>query len=529
MDFLITHTIQGHAERFPDNQAVGCLERRLSYAELDARANRLARVLLDQGVRRHDRVGIYMNKELETAIALYGIMKAGAAYVPLDPSAPADRTGFVLRHCGIRHLVTDPSKRRKLAALFEAGAELDCLIGIPTADGLPQRCLTWDEVNTVDGEAPPVKIIEQDLAYIIYTSGSTGTPKGIMHTHHSGLSFARWAAREYGLSRQDRLSNHAPLHFDLSIFDYFAGAVAGAATIIIPEDYLKLPPSYSKLLQDQGITVLFTVPFALIQMGLHGALEERDLNALRWIIFGGEPFPVKHLHALMNRLPKARFDNMYGPAEVNGCTHYTVESLDPADPSIPIGRISDIAEALVVDAADRPVAAGESGELLVRTPTMMQGYWDQPELNRHAFFRDGALPGYDQVYYRTGDIVDQRPDGNLMFLGRKDRQIKVRGYRVELDEVESALASAPRIEEAAAYAIADAEGNQHIHGEVTLRSGEQMQTTDLLAHAKNRLPWYAVPARLSIREQFPRTSTGKIDRRALRLAALDPDTQQGVP
>jgi amino acid adenylation domain-containing protein len=448
-------------------------------------------------------------------------MKAGAAYVPLDPSAPLDRTAFVTRHCGIRHIVSASAKRRALYALTDADTSLDCLIGVSGEDRRPARCVGWDEVFSHPGNAPPdVKIIEQDLAYIIYTSGSTGTPKGIMHTHHSGLAFARWAAAEYGLRPDDCLSNHAPLHFDLSIFDFFAGAVAGAATSIIPEEYLKLPPSFSQLLQDQAITVLFTVPYALIQMGLHGVLEERDLSRLRWIIFGGEPFPVKHLHDLMQKLPHARFDNMYGPAEVNGCTHYTIDELDADAPSIPIGRISQVAEALVVDAQDRPVTPGEQGELLIRSPTMMQGYWRAPALNEKAFFENNEIEGYRQIYYRTGDIVEQRSDGNFMFLGRKDRQIKVRGYRIELDEIESALSSAKQVQEAAAYGIPDPDGNQQIYGEVTLKPGEAILSTELLAHIKSRLPWYAVPAELKIREQFPRTTTGKIDRRALREAAL---------
>lgn len=521
MDSLIPNTIRHHALSRPEHTAIRFLDQSLSYAELDSRSNQLARVLIEQGVGRHDRVGILMEKCLETAVALYGIMKAGAAYVPLDPSAPIDRLAFVTQHCGIRHLVTGASKKRSLRGLLAAQGNIECLIGVAPTGGLTARCVGWDEVCAVPDSALAVKLIEQDLAYIIYTSGSTGTPKGIMHTHHSGLAFAEWAAAEYGLRSDDCLSNHAPLHFDLSIFDFFAGAVAGATVSLIPEEYLRLPPSYSQLLQDQAVTVLFTVPFALIQMGLHGVLDERDLSRLRWIIFGGEPFPVKHLAHLMKRLPQARFDNMYGPAEVNGVTHYTVEMLEEGAASIPIGPISSVAEALIVDADDQPVNSGEAGELLVRTPTMMQGYWCAQTLNEAAFYELDEIEGYRQVFYRTGDIVAERADGNLMFLGRKDRQIKVRGYRVELDEIEAALTSARQVEEAAAYGIPGTDGNQRIQGEVTLKEGQSIASSDLLAHARASLPWYAVPADLAIRDRFPRTSTGKIDRRALREAALE--------
>lgn len=489
-------------------------------------SNCLANALISAGVKRNDRVGIFMDKQVETPVALYGIMKAGAAYVPLDPSAPLDRLVFVLENCGIRHLVTENSKLRKVTAIASKTSSLQCLFGIHGETDLPLRCVSWDQIkNSAATNLPGVKIIGQDLAYIIYTSGSTGIPKGIMHTHTSGLAFAQWAAREYGLNAKDRLSNHAPLHFDLSIFDYFASAVVGACVVIIPDEYTKLPPSYSKLIAEQKISVLFTVPFALIQLLLHGVIEDRDLSRLRWIIFGGEPLPVKYLRALMAKLPEVKFDNMYGPAEVNGVTHYTVESLIDNVDSIPIGRISSIADALVVDIDDSPVEAGDVGELLIRSPTMMQGYWARPDLNEKSLYRCDVFDGYEAVFYRTGDLVSQKEDGIFIFLGRKDRQIKVRGYRVELDEIEAILVSHDQVEEAAVFAIPAEQGSQQIQATITSKSDETVDPVELQAYLKARLPWYAVPAELDIREQFPRTTTGKIDRRGLRNEALLPDNR----
>ena len=172
---------------------------------------------------------------------------------------------------------------------------------------------------------PKTQPIEQDLAYILYTSGSTGDPKGIMHTHRSALAFARWAADEYGLRPADRLSNHAPLHFDLSTFDLFAGALAGATTVIIPEAVTRFPASVSKLMQDERISVWYSVPFALTQMLLRGNIGARDLTDLRWLLFAGEVFPTKYLRQLMAALPHVRFSNLYGPTETNVCTYYHVE------------------------------------------------------------------------------------------------------------------------------------------------------------------------------------------------------------
>ena len=521
MIFTLPQLVDRTAEQQPDREAIHFLQQSLSYEQLAQRSNSLANALVSEGVKRHDRIGILMDKSLHTPVAMYGIMKAGAAYVPLDPSAPTERLALILRDCNIRVLITDKSKRRKLEALRGQGLSLDCLVGIDDSSDPSTSSMGWDAVfaeegNPVSGARP----IEDDLAYIIYTSGSTGMPKGIMHTHRSGLSFARWAAAEYGLESGDRLSNHAPLHFDLSIFDFFASAVAGASVVVIPEEYTKLPPSYSKLIADQQVSVLFTVPFALIQLLLYGVLDDRDFGALRWIIFGGEPFPTPHLRALMKKLPHVRFDNMYGPAEVNGCTHYTVEPLSQSDESIPIGPVNDISDALVVDAAGEEVASGESGELLIRGPTMMQGYWGRPDLNRRAFYRRQVVDGYDEIYYRTGDLVVQDLNGSFRFLGRKDRQIKVRGYRVELDEVESALASNDDVEESAAFAVPQKDGSQQIQVAVTLKKGKQHEDSDLLAYLKLRLPWYALPSELRVHEVFPRTTTGKIDHRKLQENSL---------
>ena len=519
MPFLIHQYLDSKAEAEPDSMAAWFLEDSLRYTELAKQSNQLANTLIDQGVVRHDRVGIYMDKSIHTPVAMYGVMKAGAAYVPLDPAAPPARILSVIRDCGIRHLVSSDSKMRSLRALAKLDSGLKTIIGVENSGGLPFTCIGWSEVAMAVIHVPRRKIIESDLAYIIYTSGSTGQPKGIMHSHHSCLSFARWAVREYGLRADDRLSNHAPLHFDLSIFDYFAAVVAGAGTVIIPEEHTKLPASYSQVLADFSVSVLFTVPFALIQMSLRGSLDKRDLRSLRWAIFGGEPFPTRHLRELMRQLPHVNFDNMYGPAEVNGCTHYTVPSL-PED-SIPIGPIADCADALVVDDEDTEVAIGDIGQLLVRTPTMMQGYWNRERMNARAFFRRSVSGGPEEVFFRTGDLVQELADGSFRFVGRNDRQVKVRGYRIELDEVERALTGIIAVEEAAAYLIEDTDGSKLISAEVTLKEAGISDTSEILKEVRKQLPWYSVPADLLISEKFPRTRTGKIDRRVLRDLAQE--------
>jgi amino acid adenylation domain-containing protein len=519
MIHLLQHGIDHSAERFPDKDSFRIHGQGLTYAQLVRRANALAHMLQEQGVKRRDRVGIYLSKSLESAVAIHGIMKAGAVYVPLDPLAPVSRLAFVLQDCGIRHLISEDSKRANLQALAQDDAALDCVVGLSGQDDLPFRAVTWAEVEAMPGELPPqVTLMEHDLAYIMYTSGSTGTPKGLMHTHYSGLSYARMSISTYDVHHQDRLSDHPPLHVDMSTFGYFSGPLAGATTVIFPEEHTKLPASLSKLMETEKITILYAVSSALVQLLLRGVLEARDLSPLRWVVFGGEPLHPKHLRALMAQWPQARFSNGYGPAEVNQCTFYNVPlTPEDSDEPIPIGEMSENAEGLVVDVNDQTVGPGQVGELLVRAPTMMRGYWGRPELNRKVFYRRSVFPDYEEVFLRTGDLVRLRQDGkNYDFLGRKDRQIKTRGYRVELDEVEAALLLHQGVQEAAVVAVPDSEGSQQIEAAVILKSKAAHTSADLKEHLSGLLPSYAIPGKVNVMKSFPRTSGGKIDRISLK-------------
>lgn len=519
--FLLHQALDQAAARRPDHPAVRFLGRQLTYGELAARSNSLAHTLVAQGVQRGDRVGIYMNKCLEAITAVYGIMKAGACYVPLDPFAPLPRLEFVIADCDIRCLVTNEMKVDDIQQMLDDGAGLDCIIGLEDGE-FPITTVSWDQIFQATFDAPPTTtLVEQDLSYILYTSGSTGDPKGIMHTHRSALTFAEWAATTYGLSEDDILSNHAPFHFDLSTFDFFAAARVGATTVIIPEALTKFPVNLARLIQSERISVWYSVPYALIQLLMRGAIEQHDFSSLRWILFAGEPFPTKHLRDLMAKIPHARFSNLYGPTETNVCTFYHVPQLaTDCDEPIPIGEPCANAQALVLDADDQLVAHGKVGELLIRSPLLMRGYWGRPDLNERGFFRHVVHNHYEDIYYRTGDLVQLDEDGYFKYLGRKDRQIKTRGYRIELDEIEVALLSYPGIAEAAVFPVPDGEGSNLIEAAVTVHPDHHVVVDDLVRHIGAKLPPYAIPVRITRMAQFPRTSTGKINRRELQTMSL---------
>lgn len=527
MIHLLSQIIDRSAQKFPERNAFRFYDQALSYAELCLQSNQLARTLAAHGVRRRDRVGIFMNKCIEMPLAVHGILKAGAVYVPIDPAAPAARLSYIVRHCGIRVLITQPSKLKILSQIM-AETEIDCLVGIDEVSAVAARVVPWAHVQNASHQTPDNgPATEMDLAYIMTTSGSTGDPKGIMHTHHSGLSYAKRSASTYQLRETDIMGNHSPLHFDMSTFEFFSGPLKGACTVLIPEAYTRLPASLAKLIADEHLTIWYSVPFALIQLLLRGAMESHDLSALRWVVFGGEPFPIKYLRELMNRLPQTRFSNSYGPAEVNQCTFYHVPKLpEDMEEQVPIGKVWANSEGLVIDKNDQPVEAGMQGELVVRSPTMMQGYWNRQDLNERAFYYRTPFPGYGEIFYRTGDLVVLANDGNYRYIGRKDRQIKTRGYRVELDEIESALLSNENVEETAVFPLPDAHGSTSITAGVTCKDGRNVAGSELIRYLKTRLPWYAVPQRIDIYRGFPRTVTGKIDRKALRDSAIKNNINQ---
>ena len=517
--YLIPHLVDIAADREPQHDAIRFGDEALTYQELAERSNSLARMLRDQGVRRGDRVAIYMNKGLEPAIAIYGIMKAGGVYVPLNAGAPPSRLLELVRDCDVRHLVTQPKLAPKVSRLLEGESQLRFVVGLPEND-FPKSVAgtSWEEVLQVGNEPIDVGTIGLDAAYIIYTSGSTGAPKGIVHEHRGALAFAHWARSAYGFQPNDRFANHAPLHFDMSTFDYFVSAASGAATIVIPESHMMLPASYSQLLQDHSVSVLFVVPFALVQLLMRGALEDRDLSQLRWVIFGGDTSSAKHIRELMLVLPHVRFSHMYGPAETNGCTYYNLPGPPEDDLApIPIGRMCEGMQGLIVN-GDQEVEPGEPGELAVRTPTMMRGYWQKPEITESVLMRRRKA-GIEHVYYRTGDLVKMNPDKQLVFLGRNDRQIKIRGYRVEMDEIELTLTSLDSVEEAGVYSIEDESGSHRLCAAIIPRDNQTIETASITKHLRQRLPAYAVPETIELRSELPRTTSGKIDRRALREQA----------
>lgn len=514
MTFLLHQALDESARRYPDRAAFRYEGKSLCYEVLRLKSNGFSHLLAQCGVQRGDRVGLLLPKSLDLPVAVFGTLKAGAVHVPLDASFPAKRLAKIAREAGICTWVTAPSQQRLAQQLCELLADqVNHVIGCEVDS---RNCRSQVARDDAMAETPvSVPLTGDDPAYLLFTSGSTGEPKGILHSHGSGLAYAELAAQTYGLSCDDRLGNFAPLHFDQSTFEFYSGPLSGSCTVMIPQAFAVAVESLAELIEKEQLTIWYSVPSMLIQLLERGVLEGRDLSTFRWVLFGGEPFPPKLLAELMQRMPKTRFSNVYGPTEVNQCTFHHLSIHSNLGESIPIGRTWPNAEHLLLDEEDNPVSDGEIGEYVVRTPTMMLGYWGSRISEEDAYFFRNEPGGRQSRFYRTGDLMKMSADGLLEFHGRRDRQVKARGYRVELDEIEATLCTHESVQEAGSYLVDDPNMGERLEAAVCLRPGAATDERLLKRHCAEYLPAYARPMKIHILPDLPRTRTGKIDRTAL--------------
>ena len=527
MGHLLHHLLTEGAARLPDREAVRFENLSLTYSQLEAVTNQVARTLRSAGVRRGDRVGIYVHKSLASVIAVFGVMKAGAIYVPLDVSAPAKRLAYITRNCEIKTLLTTA----RVSGLIDLLTEETPVQKVVFTDNQQPAGLNaglgtfiWAEVKQQGDEPVPASgAIENDLAYILYTSGSTGEPKGVMISHRTILTFINWCCEIFHMTPAERVTSHAPLHFDLSTFDIYATLKAGGTVVLVPEKLSVFPIQLAALLQDERITITYLVPSILSLMVTYGKLDAHDLSALRAVLFAGEVLPIKSLRQLAAAIPHADYYNLYGPTETNVCTYYKVQPSDLAPDRtrpVPIGIACENTEVFAVDDHQQLVTEpGREGELWVRGSCVAQGYWADADKTAANFVVNTFQPYFREIAYRTGDIVTLAEDGvNWVYVGRRDHMVKSRGYRIELGEIEAALYTHPQVKEAAVVAIPDDLIGNRIRAFVVPAAANNLSRQDLEAHCGRVLPRYMLPESIEFRNELPKTSTGKINRLMLAQA-----------
>lgn len=480
----------------------------LTYGELLARANQVAHGLRALGVGPDCLVGIAMERSLDVVVGLLGILQAGAAYVPLDPSYPAERLTYMLADSQVAALLT-----------HEALAE-------PLAFTGPTLCLDrdWPAIAAYPSTPPPGAFTAQQLAYVIYTSGSTGRPKGAGNSHAGLRNRLQWMQEAYGLTPADRVLQKTPISFDVSVWEFFWPLLIGAELIMAAPGEHKDPAQLIARIVASGVTTLHFVP-PMLQAFLDGS-GVAACTSLRQIICSGEALPADLPPRLQERLPGVALHNLYGPTEAAiDVTAWTCPT--PPAPTVPIGRPIANIQIYVLDPQGQPVPTGVPGELHIGGVGVGRGYHRRPGFTAERFVPDPFSPRPGQRLYRTGDLVRYRADGAIEYLGRLDHQVKLRGFRIELGEIEQALRQQPGIREAVVLARTEPSGTKRLVGYVTTEGRAPLDVAALRQALGRSLPEYMVPAVLLRLDQLPLSPNGKVDRKALPVP--EAETQRREP
>jgi amino acid adenylation domain-containing protein len=512
----LTEYLEWSAAEYPDATAI--IEpsgRTITYVELNRQADALAGFLHQRGVKRGDRVGLVLPKSIAAVVSLFGIMKAGAAYVPVDFSAPAKRGQRILTDCRVRAVIIDTRCLEMIPAEDAPDSGLAAVVTLDASAPATALAESTPFEAVVSGSHPPPHHPRSatDLAYILYTSGSTGMPKGVMLTHANAVSFVDWCSEVFEPTASDRFSSHAPFHFDLSILDIYVAIKHGAELHLITEELGKNPKDLAEFIAAHRLTVWYSTPSILTLLMEFGNLDKHDCSGLRLVLFAGEVFPVKHLRALQRRWPAATYYNLYGPTETNVCTFARIPADIPDDrvTPYPIGHVCEHCKGLVLDKDGHDVFPGKEGLLYISGRSVFSGYWNRPEENASAFLMRRAAR-----WYNTGDVVRWDRQDGFVYVGRNDRMVKRRGFRIELGEIERSLYLHDHLREAAIISLNDADGGVEIVAFLSWKDGARPSIIELKTFCKAKLPAYMIPDRFVTLDALPRTSTDKIDYQGLK-------------
>ncbi|HEY2392076.1 MAG TPA: amino acid adenylation domain-containing protein, partial [Candidatus Angelobacter sp.] len=475
----------------PEATAVIYGGQQLNYCELNQRANQLAHYLRKQGVREESRVGICLERSPEMVIAMLATLKAGGAYVPLDPHYPPERLQFMLQDSAPLALITQHSLLNQLPV---------CAVN-PVCVDLQAKAIAAESTHNLGGTTSP-----GNIAYVIYTSGSTGRPKGVCITHHGSGNLANAQRRIFQLQPGAKVLQFSSLSFDAATWEWIMALTAGGQLVLASREDILPGKPLAQLLQNQRIEIA-TLPPSVLRMVRHG-----DFPALKTLVVAGEACTPDLAKWSSGR----RMFNAYGPTETTVCA--TISRPLQLSSTAPIGRPLPNTQVYVLGEKMEPVPVGVIGELYVGGEGLARGYWNRPELTAEKFIPDPFSQNCGARLYRTGDRVRWLTQGELEFIGRSDHQVKIRGHRIELGEVETALRAHAEVREAIALVREDVPGDKRMVAYITAQTNHnEALPSQLRSYLRDKLPDYMVPSALVLLDKLPLTSNGKLDRRALPL------------
>ncbi|CAM3923832.1 Polyketide synthase PksN [Vibrio aerogenes CECT 7868] len=500
---LIHHEFMKQYKRTPGNIALKSDYEEMTYEQLECRSNDLAYELIHRGVQPGDIIGVSLNRGIQLIITLMGILKAGACYLPLDPYYPRERLTYMIRHSRTRLLVTDD---------------------ITSVAGIRCTCEVMNVRQVIPGQVTTATLPEIDdstLCYVMYTSGSTGVPKGVMISHRTVVNYLHWMKSTFQPDAQDCVLSQSTFSFDISVWEIFLPLISGASCALIPEEMKYDPALISAFIQRHEVTVAQFVPTALRVIADAKVLIE--CLSLRCLISGGEALNQALVDDLAAQF-SGQIYNLYGPTEatIYACWYRCEQGED--ETIVPIGQPLTHASVYVLDEQMNLVREGECGELYLSGDLLARGYLYQPELTETRFIPNRTVPEDGPVMYRTGDRVRQRPDGVLEFHGRVDNQVKIRGHRIELDEISNTLQSLPQVRHAAVIlSTHEASQNPYLSAYYVPAEGEAVTVQALKLALSGRLPFFMVPSVFIALETMPTLPNGKIDQTALLTQKQEDD------
>ena len=523
---LLQHFLENSARRLPDKTALIFGQQRLTYGEINEKANRLAHFLRKNGITRQDRVAIFMDNSPAAVVSIFAVLKADAVFLVLNPTMKAAKLAFIFEDCGVKALVTHASKESIVAQALSSSPTIQTVLWTGIDDEIPESPSASASFHRLDDAllqsdgalAPPSSNIDLDLAAIIYTSGSTGDPKGIMLTHLNMTSAADSITTYLENVEEDIIIDMLPLSFDYGLYQVLMAAKFGGTVVL--ERSFTYPYQVIQRMIDEKVTGFPGVPtiFAIL-LGLKD-LDKVDFSNLRYITNTAAALPPAYIEKLRQALPHVRVYSMYGLTECKRVSYLPPEEIDRRPGSV--GRGMPNEEVWIVDELGRKQPPGEVGEVVVRGSNVMRGYWNRPEETARSL-RPGKYPG-EMVLY-TGDLFRMDDEGFLYFVGRKDDMIKSRGERISPREIEDCLCAMEGVAEAAVIGIDQEILGQAIVACVRCRDGRKLSAKEIQRHCRANLEEYMIPHSVEFVEVFPKTSTGKIDKLTLKAGHTFPQTR----
>ncbi len=517
---LLDDCLKHSAIKYKDKIAVRCRNSSITYANLDRLSNKVAHCLISNGINPKSRIGIYMDKSINSIIAIFGILKAGSAYIALDTMSPIDTLNLFISKCEIDTIITENNKLSEIQDIISLNKNIRNIINL-SQDKIHNKIggkinyISHREISKeLDNYCKIQGRSENDVAYLLTTSGSTGASKAVMMSHKNAFPFINWAIDYFKIDKNDVISNHALFSSCIHVFDIYTALKTGATVCLVPKSISFFPASMADFIYKNKITRWYSVPSTLIQLMTYKKLHKKHFSEIKTIVYGGQVFPYKKLNKLKSLLNDVDIVNSYGSSESQVVMFYKIP-VNKLTSEAPIGKACPFAVVNIVDNKDNIVKKGQVGELIVSSETLMQGYYGESAKTEKAI-RKINIKDTEQKFYFTGDLVVENKDGNLIYKGRIDNMIKSRGFRVYLEEIESILCQFDKIADVALIGIPDDNIGHIIKAVVVLKKGNSSNEEEIKNFCTKFVPPYMIPEIVEFRNDLPKTITGKVDRNKLK-------------